>query len=103
MAESKRAKKKPPESIAPASTANASKGFTDDERAAIRERAQELKAPARRAGKPGEESEVLAKIAEMATADRALAERVHAIIKANAPDLAPKLWYGMPAYARDGV
>jgi len=84
-------------------TGKASKGFTDEERAAMRERAQELKAAARRAGKASEESEVLAKIGEMAPADRAIAERLHAIIKANAPDLAPKLWYGMPAYARDGV
>ncbi len=77
----------------------ASKGFTDDERAAMRERAQELKATA---GKEAEESAVLAKIAAMPAADRAMGERLHAIIKASAPVLSPKLWYGMPAYAKDG-
>jgi len=82
-----------------------SEGFTDEERAAMKERAQELKAAARRgprADKADGESEVLAKIAEMAGPDRALAERLHAIIKASAPALSPKTWYGMPAYARDG-
>jgi uncharacterized protein YdhG (YjbR/CyaY superfamily) len=82
-----------------------SKGFTDEERAAMRERAQELKAAARpnpRAGETGEESAVLAKIAAMPTPDRNMAEQLHAIIKASAPGLSPKLWYGMPAYARDG-
>jgi uncharacterized protein YdhG (YjbR/CyaY superfamily) len=82
-----------------------SKGFTGDERAAMRERAQELKADARsepRAGKASEESAVLAKIAAMPAPDRAMGERLHAIIKASAPGLSPKLWYGMPAYARDG-
>ena len=79
------------------------KGFTDDERAAMKERAQELKAEARR-GKDREagERDLLAKIAEMPGPDRALAERVHAIVTANAPDLMPKTWYGMPAYATDG-
>src|SRR5579862_6403236 len=83
----------------------ASKGFTDEERAAMRERAQELKAEARRgtrADKADGESEVLAKIAEMPEPDRAIGERLHAIIKASAPALSPRLWYGMPAYARDG-
>jgi uncharacterized protein YdhG (YjbR/CyaY superfamily) len=79
----------------------ASKGFTDEERAAMRERAQELKAAARR-GKADGESDLLAKIAEMPEPDRAMAGRLHAIIKASAPALSPKLWYGMPAYARDG-
>ncbi len=82
-----------------------SKGFTDDERAAMRERAQELKAEARRgpgADKADGESAVLAKIAEMQGPDRAMAERLHAIIKASAPALLPKTWYGMPAYAKDG-
>ncbi len=82
-----------------------SKGFTDEERAAMRERAQELKAEARRgprAGKADGESDVLAKIAEMTGPDRAMAERLHAIVKANAPALSPKTWYGMPAYAKDG-
>ncbi len=81
-------------------TANGKKkGFTDEERAAMKERAKELKAEA---GKAEEESAVLAKIAEMTESDRAIGERLHAIIKANAPALSPKLWYGMPAYARDG-
>jgi uncharacterized protein YdhG (YjbR/CyaY superfamily) len=84
----------------------ASKGFTDEERAAMRERAQELKAAARRgprAGKADGESDVLAKIAEMPGPDRAMAGRLHAIIKASAPALSPKTWYGMPAYAKDGT
>jgi uncharacterized protein YdhG (YjbR/CyaY superfamily) len=79
--------------------------FTDEERAAIRERAKEQKGAARRGPRPGKadgESDVLAKIAEMPEADRALAERLHALIKASAPDLSPRTWYGMPAYARDG-
>ena len=82
-----------------------SKGFTDEERAAMKERAQELKAEARRGPrrkKTDEESAVLAKIAEMPEPDRAIGERLHEIIKASAPALSPKLWYGMPAYARDG-
>jgi len=74
-------------------------GFTEDERAAMKERARELKAGAR--GKADGEREVLAKIAAMQAPDRVMAERVHAIIKANAPALSPKTWYGMPAYARD--
>ena len=80
-----------------------SKGFTDEERAAMKERSQELKAAAR-ANKDREdgESAVLAKIAEMQEPDRAMGKRLHAIIKASAPALSPKLWYGMPAYARDG-
>jgi uncharacterized protein YdhG (YjbR/CyaY superfamily) len=77
------------------------KGFTDEERAAMKERAQELKAR-RGAGKADEEGAVLAKIAEMPKPDRAMAKRLHAIIKASAPTLTPKLWYGMPAYAKDG-
>ena len=82
-----------------------SKGFTDEERAAMKERAEELKAQkrgGRRAGKGDGENDVLAKIAEMPESDRALAERVHAVVKATAPGLSPKTWYGMPAYARDG-
>jgi len=74
-------------------------GFTDEERAAMKERARELKAAAKNADG---ESEVLAKIAEMPEPDRAMAERLHAIIKASAPTLSPKTWYGMPAYAKDG-
>ncbi|MGW7483324.1 iron chaperone [Nonomuraea muscovyensis] len=77
-------------------------GFTDEERSAMKERAKELKASSRRGAKADAESEVLAKIAEMEGADRVLAERLHDIVKANAPALSPKLWYGMPAYARNG-
>jgi uncharacterized protein YdhG (YjbR/CyaY superfamily) len=82
-----------------------SKGFTDEERAAMKERVRELKAEARRgsgAGKADGESDVLAKIAEMSEPDRAMARRLHAIVKATVPDLSPKTWYGMPAYAKDG-
>jgi uncharacterized protein YdhG (YjbR/CyaY superfamily) len=98
MAERKPAKKATRQS-ARRTTAKASKGFTDEERAAMRERAQELKAAARKADG---ESDVLAKIAEMPKPDRAMAERVHAIVKASAPALTPRTWYGMPAYAKDG-
>jgi uncharacterized protein YdhG (YjbR/CyaY superfamily) len=80
-----------------------SKGFTDEERAAMKERAQELKAEARANKDKAEgESDVLAKIAEMQEPDRGMAMRLHAIIKASAPALSPKTWYGMPAYAKDG-
>jgi uncharacterized protein YdhG (YjbR/CyaY superfamily) len=78
-----------------------SKGFTDEERAAMKEHAQELKAGAR-AEKADGESAVLAQIAAMPGPDRALGERLHAIIKASAPALSPRLWYGMPAYTKDG-
>src|SRR3990172_3058885 len=78
-----------------------SKGFTDEERAAMKERARELKAEAR-GDKADGESAVLAKIAEMPEPDRARAKRLHALIKASAPALSPKTWYGMPAYAKDG-
>src|SRR6478736_8218627 len=80
-------------------------GFTDEERAAMKEHAQELKTAARRGSrnaKAAGEKDVLEKIAAMAESDRVMAERIHAIVKANAPDLAPKTWYGMPAYAKDG-
>src|SRR5713101_2714825 len=100
MAERKPAKKgtqKSANSTSP--SGKASKVFTDEERAAIRDRAQELKAAT---GKADEERAVLAKIAEMLGPDRAIAERLHAVIKASAPALSPKLWYGMPAYAKDG-
>jgi uncharacterized protein YdhG (YjbR/CyaY superfamily) len=80
-------------------TGKTSKGFTAEERAAARARAQELKAEARGAN---EESAVLAAIAEMPARDRAMAKRLHAIVKASAPALSPKTWYGMPAYAKDG-
>jgi uncharacterized protein YdhG (YjbR/CyaY superfamily) len=85
-------------------TANGEKydGFTDEERGAMKERAKELKSGARRGAKADTETDVLAKIAEMSKSDRVIAERLHAVIKANAPVLTPKLWYGMPAYARDG-
>jgi uncharacterized protein YdhG (YjbR/CyaY superfamily) len=82
-----------------------SQGWTDEERAAMKERAKELKAEARRgprAGKADAESEVLAKIAEMPAPDRTMAERLHSIITASAPVLSPKTWYGMPGYAKDG-
>jgi len=88
-----------------AASGKTSEGFTDAERAAMKERAQEAKAEARRrtrAGKADGESDVLAKIAEMPEPDCAMATRVHEIITASAPDLSPKTWYGMPAYARDG-
>ncbi|SCF02835.1 Uncharacterized conserved protein YdhG, YjbR/CyaY-like superfamily, DUF1801 family [Micromonospora viridifaciens] len=77
-------------------------GFTEEERDAMKERAKELKTSARRGTKTDPESDVLAKIAEMSESDRVIAERLHAVIKTNAPALTPKLWYGMPAYARDG-
>ena len=78
-------------------TSKKSKGFTDEERAAMKERIQELKAD-----KADGESAVLAKIAEMPEPDRTMGKRLHAIIKASAPALSPRLWYGMPAYAKDG-
>ena len=81
-------------------TGEKSKGFTDEERAAMKERAQELKAEARASKtKADGESDVLAKIAEMPEPDRAMGKRLHAIVKASAPALSPRLWYGMPAYA----
>lgn len=84
-------------------TQKSTKGFTDEEQAAMKERAKELKAEARANKKKADgENDVLAKIAEMAESDRAMAEQLHAIITANAPALWPKTWYGMPAYAKDG-
>jgi uncharacterized protein YdhG (YjbR/CyaY superfamily) len=82
-----------------AATTKKSNGFTAEERAAMKERAQELKAEAAKAD--GEKT-LLAKVAEMQASDRAMAKRLHAIIKTSAPDLSPKTWYGMPAYAKDG-
>ena len=80
-----------------------SKGFTDEERAAMKERAKELKAEERaNKNRAAGESDVLAKIAEMSEPDRTMGERLHAIIKTSAPALSPKTWYGMPAYAKDG-
>jgi hypothetical protein len=80
-------------------TAKKSKGFTDEERAAMKDRIQEMKAP--RADKDDGESAVLAKIAELPEPDRAMAKRLHALIKVIAPGLSPRPWYGMPAYAKD--
>jgi uncharacterized protein YdhG (YjbR/CyaY superfamily) len=94
-----------PESASSSANDTAPDGFTDEERAAMKERSRELKAAARRGSKAAAadgESEVLAKIAEMPEPDRSMAERLHAIVKASAPDLVPKTWYGMPAYAREG-
>ena len=85
-------------------TGRAVKGFTDEERAAMKERVQELKAEARRGPRSKQadgESDVLTKIADMPKPDRAMAERLHAVIKASAPALSPRTWYGMPAYAKD--
>ena len=93
--------KKPAKSTT--ATNKKSKGLTAEEKAAMKERAQELKAEARRGkqeAKAEGENAVLAKIAEMPEPDRAMAKRLHAIIKASAPDLSPKTWYGMPAYAK---
>jgi uncharacterized protein YdhG (YjbR/CyaY superfamily) len=96
MAETKAASKS---TRSTAKRTSATKGFSAEERAAMKERAAELKAEARQAD--GEKA-VLAKIAEMPKADRVMAERIHAIVKASAPGLSPKTWYGMPAYAKDG-
>ncbi len=86
------------------SRATASEGWTDEERAAMKEHAAELKTAKRRGGtgKADGEADVLAKIAEMPEADRTMAERIHAVVTAVAPELSPKTWYGMPAYAKDG-
>ena len=85
---------------ATASAGDASKGFTGEEKAAMKERAREVNAA--RAGKADGESDVLAKIAEMPEPDRVMAERLHALVEKSAPDLAPRTWYGMPAYAKGG-
>lgn len=97
------AKKKPAKTTATA-TAKKRSGFTDEERGAMKERAQELKAAAARprGKKVDDESAVLEKIAELAEPDRTMATRIHAVVKASAPTLTPTLWYGMPAYAKDG-
>ncbi|MFI5761178.1 iron chaperone [Streptomyces sp. NPDC051563] len=96
--------RKPAKSTTPAS--GTFEGFTEEERAAMKEHAKELKAAARRGSRADkaaeEEASVVAKIAEMQDSDRVMAERIHAIVKESAPGLAPKLWYGMPAYAREG-
>jgi uncharacterized protein YdhG (YjbR/CyaY superfamily) len=89
--------------MSPKKEAQTSEGFTDDERAAMKERAKELKAEARaKKDRAAGESDVLEKIGEMPEPDRTMAERLHALIKASAPVLSPKTWYGMPAYAKDG-
>ena len=98
-------KKKPAKKGTEKSARSTTAKFTDEERAAMKDRVQELKTAARRGPTADEadgESEVLAKIAEMPEPDRAMGKRLHAIIKASAPALTPRLWYGMPAYARDG-
>ena len=103
MKPAKKGTQKSPKSTT--ATGKKPEGFTDKERVAMRERLQELKAEARRgrrADKADGESAVLAKIAALPQPDRAMGERLHAIIKANAPALSPKTWYGMPAYAKDG-
>jgi uncharacterized protein YdhG (YjbR/CyaY superfamily) len=100
--------KKATATTAQRTTAKGKKGsakFSDFEREAMKERAQELKAEARRSARSGKsdgESALLEKIAEMKGPDKTMATRLHALIKATAPDLSPKTWYGMPAYARDG-
>src|SRR5690606_30821072 len=91
-----------PKAARTAKTAKATSGFTAEEKAAMKERAAELKAEKRRMSKAEAEAAVLEKIAEMPEPDRSLGERLHAIIKESAPVLEPKLWYGMPAYAKDG-
>ncbi len=90
MAESKKASGKKAE------------GFSDEERAAMKERAQELKAERSRKKQADAEAEVLARIAEMPEPDRSLGQRLHELIRATGPDLVPRLWYGMPAYSKDG-
>jgi uncharacterized protein YdhG (YjbR/CyaY superfamily) len=95
----RKSEKKGTKKSAKGTARKASKGFTAEERAAMRERARELKA---NAAKADAEEDVLAKIAEMPPPDRAMAERLHALIKASAPVLSPRTWYGMPAYAQDG-
>jgi hypothetical protein len=102
MPEKKRAKKGTRQSAkSTTATGKTSKVFTDEERAAMREYVQERKGAAR-AGTADDESAVLAKIATMSAPDRTMGQRLHAIIKASAPGLSPRLWYGMPAYAKDG-
>lgn len=93
-------KKRPTKSLS--AMDKSSKVFTDEERAAMKERVQEQKAERRGLSAAAGENDVLAKLAEMPEPDRSIGERLHAIIKANAPALSPKTWYGMPAYAKDG-
>ena len=91
----------PKKSAAKKSASRKLEGFTAEEKAAMKDRVKEMKAAAGRGAEVDPESEVLAKIAEMAASDRAMATRIHAIVKASAPTLTPRLWYGMPAYSRD--
>ena len=95
----KKPKKAAKKAVKTATAGKADKGFTEDERAAMRERAKELKRSGSRAE---EERAVLDKLAEMSGPDRAMGERIHALIMSTAPELAPRTWYGMPAYAKDG-
>jgi uncharacterized protein YdhG (YjbR/CyaY superfamily) len=99
MDKKKPAKKGAQKTSSATTTSKASKGFTPEEQAAMRERVKELKAAE---GKADGESALLEKIAAMSPSDRAMAERLHAIVKASAPELSPKTWYGMPAYAKNG-
>ena len=101
MAEKKPAKKVTPKS-AQSTSGSKTQVFTDEERAAMRERTREMKAKGRRKGREDGETDLLAKIAEMSQPDRAMAERIHEIVRESAPNLSPKTWYGMPAYAKDG-
>ena len=102
MAEKRPAKSKQKSAKPATASGKAANGFTTEERAAMRERAQELKAERQSDVKASEESAVLERIAAMPAPDRAMAERLHTIIMASAPGLSPKLWYGMPAYAKEG-
>jgi uncharacterized protein YdhG (YjbR/CyaY superfamily) len=105
MTERKPAKKGTLQSASASAANKTLGGFTDEERAAMKELAHERKAAARRGARVGKadgEGDLLAKIAEMSEPDRAMAERLHAIMKASAPALSPRTWYGMPAYAKDG-
>ena len=103
MAEKRQREKVTQKSAKSSTTIKKSKAFTDEERAAMKERAKEMKAEARRgADDAAGERDLLAKIAAMPEPDRAVAKRLHALIKASAPVLSPKTWYGMPAYTKDG-
>jgi uncharacterized protein YdhG (YjbR/CyaY superfamily) len=102
MAERKSTTKSTQKTAKRATAKAKSSGFTADERAAMKERAEELKAERGRKSKANGEEDVLERISAMQKSDRDMAKRLHEIVKANAPDLAPKTWYGMPAYAKDG-
>jgi uncharacterized protein YdhG (YjbR/CyaY superfamily) len=105
MAEAKPTKSKQKSAKSTTASGKRYKGFTSEERAAMVDRVQEMKVAGRRgprADQADAESEVLAKIAELPESDRAMAKQIHAVVMASAPDLSPRLWYGMPAYAKDG-